>query len=115
MTYIPTRVINLHNAGQAFLQDPLYVYIGRPSKWGNPYELPEQADDTARQRVIVMYAEWLFDQKHLLDHVGDLRGRILGCWCAPKLCHGSMLAMAAEKGISHLKEHLKFAKEIAGL
>lgn len=28
---------------------------------------------------------------------GELRGKVLGCWCAPKMCHGDVLAELAER------------------
>jgi hypothetical protein len=26
------------------------------------------------------------------------RGKVLGCWCAPKACHGDVLARIADEG-----------------
>ena len=31
----------------------------------------------------------------LLARLGELRGKALGCWCAPLACHGDVLAGAA--------------------
>ena len=70
----------------------LYVYCGRPSMWGNPYTLRSEAQ---RQVVIAQYEAWLGGQPHLIRLVGSLRGRLLGCWCAPKACHCDVLARLA--------------------
>lgn len=65
-----------------------YVYIGRPSKWGNPFQIGK---DGSRVEVIKKYREWLKTQPELLDCLGELKGKKLGCWCAPNKCHGDIL------------------------
>ena len=70
------------------------VYIGRPSKWGNPFKL-YPGDD--RAEVLARYEAWLRQQPHLMASLHELRGKVLGCWCAPKLCHGDVLAKLAEE------------------
>lgn len=70
------------------------VYIGRPSKWGNPFKL-NPGDD--RAEVLARYEAWLREQPHLLAALHELRGKVLGCWCAPKLCHGDVLAKLTEE------------------
>ena len=72
------------------------VYIGRPSKWGNPIRLEREAD---RERVLVDYRKWLMQQPDLLNSLHELKGKILGCWCAPRLCHGDVLAELANAPI----------------
>lgn len=68
------------------------VYIGRPSKWGNPFAI---GPDGTREEVIVKYREWLLEQDGL--NVSELTGKVLGCWCAPKPCHGDVLAALSEE------------------
>lgn len=70
------------------------VYIGRPSKWGNPFVL---GVDGTREEVIAKYRAWLMDRvvSRRID-VSELRGKVLGCWCAPKACHGDVLLEMAE-------------------
>ena len=68
------------------------VYIGRPSKWGNPFTIGK---DGTREEVIQKYIDWLMDQPELLNSVNELRGKILGCWCHPNACHGDILAEIA--------------------
>ena len=64
------------------------VYIGRPGKWGNPFEIGR---DGTRDEVITKYRNWIQTQPHLLASLHELRGKTLGCWCSPKACHGDVL------------------------
>lgn len=68
------------------------VYIGRPSKWGNPFEIGKDGD---RETVIRKYRQWVVMQPHLMAELPELRGKVLGCWCAPKPCHGDVLVSLA--------------------
>lgn len=68
------------------------VYIGRPSKWGNPFRVGR---DGTRLEVIEMYRRWIQTQAHLMDEVDNLRGLVLGCHCAPLPCHGDVLVELA--------------------
>lgn len=70
------------------------VYIGRPTKWGNPFTLTAGGDRVA---VIARYEAWLRTQPRLMAALGELRGKVLGCWCAPKACHGDVLARLADE------------------
>jgi hypothetical protein len=70
------------------------VYIGRPSKWGNPFVVGR---DGAREQVIARYEQWLLTQPHLIAALGELTGKILACWCAPQPCHGDVLARLADQ------------------
>ncbi len=70
-----------------------YIYIGRPSKWGNPFVIGK---DGTRKEVIDKYREWISTQKGLLNDLKELKGHNLGCWCSPRLCHGHVLAELAE-------------------
>ena len=68
---------------------PYDVYIGRPSKWGNPFKVGR---DGTRDQVIARYQAWLHTQPQLLAALPELAGKTLGCWCAPNRCHGDVLA-----------------------
>lgn len=78
---------------------PGAIYIGRPSKWGNPYS--HTAGTLAQFRVgtrseaVAAYRAWLPTQPHLMAALPELRGKALGCWCAPLPCHGDVLAELA--------------------
>ena len=70
------------------------VYIGRPTKWENPFKVGE---DGTREEVIAKYRDWLQTQPHLLADLRELKGKVLGCWCAPKACHGDVLVELANR------------------
>ena len=48
-----------------------------------------------RERAIADYRAWISKQPELLEAVSELRGRRLGCWCAPQPCYGDVLAELA--------------------
>lgn len=73
------------------MRDEYDVLIDRSTKWGNPFSM-EYGTEAERGLVIALYKLWILRQPHLLAALPELRGKVLGCWCAPKLCHGSVLA-----------------------
>lgn len=75
-------------------RDAYDVYIGRPSKWGNPFPLRNEAD---RMQVIIEFEAWIRSQPELMAALPELKGKILGCFCAPKPCHGDVLARLANR------------------
>lgn len=64
------------------------VYVGRPSKWGNPYYIGR---DGNRQEVIQKYREWILLQPNLMNDIHELKGKDLVCFCAPESCHAEVL------------------------
>lgn len=65
------------------------VYIGRPTKWGNPFVIGKDGD---RDEVVEKYRNWIKQQKILVEEAKqELRGRSLVCFCAPHKCHGDVL------------------------
>jgi hypothetical protein len=73
-------------------RDRHHVYIGRPSKWGNPVVVGKHG---SREQVIERYERWLLADARLMAALPELRGKVLGCWCAPRACHGDVLAQLA--------------------
>lgn len=75
---------------------PFDVYIGRAwaefpdSKWRNPIHLH---NDTPGERAHVLqaYEDYILKRPDLLADLPELAGKTLGCWCAPKTCHGDVL------------------------
>lgn len=67
------------------------VYIGRGSKWGNPFKMESEAD---RDDVCIKY-EAYFWSKGLFRDISELVDKTLGCYCKPKRCHGDFLAEVA--------------------
>ncbi len=65
------------------------VYIGRPSKWGNPFVMGR---DGTREEVVAKYREFLAARPDLAARArAELKGKDLLCFCAPKACHGDVL------------------------
>lgn len=64
------------------------VFIGRPSKWGNPYVIGR---DGGRELVIDRYRHYILNSPLLGDVLRELRGKHLVCFCAPLPCHGDVL------------------------
>lgn len=64
------------------------VYIGRGSKWGNPFIIGVNG---TRKQVITKYKDYILHNNILLDDLHELRGKRLGCYCKPLRCHGDVL------------------------
>ena len=81
------------------------VYIGRPSKWGNPFTHKKDSKTLAkhivnsREEAVEAYRKWITEGegKHLLKDLKELNGKTLGCWCSPQSCHGDVLADLVNK------------------
>ena len=73
---------------------PDAVYVGRPSKWGNPFKIKQ---DGTREEVIAKYAYWIERQPQLMDDLEELKGKDLVCWCTPLPCHADILLELANK------------------
>lgn len=65
------------------------IYIGRPSKWGNPFLLK---DFKTREECVEAYKKWVYTQPNLIKQIkNELKDKDLVCFCAPKMCHGDVL------------------------
>jgi hypothetical protein len=73
------------------------IYVGRPTKWGNPYKVgtghhtPEQTVRLYRRDLLAGSLPFTID-----DVRRELKGQDLICWCKPDApCHADvLLAMA---------------------
>ena len=89
---MPTTLINIKKPTNCE-----YIYIGRGSRWGNPYShVPStkaQYRVKSRQDAIDSFREWIMkgDGVYLLSALDEIRGKTLGCYCAPQKCHGDVL------------------------
>lgn len=79
------------------------VYIGRPSKFGNPFthhkygSLAEVVVES-REEAIECYKNWLSTRPDLIaDAKKELKDKILGCHCKPLDCHGDILMKIANE------------------
>jgi len=87
-----SRVINIKR-GHPLKEASNYVYVGRPTKWGNPFVVGK---DGTREEVIVKYRDWLHQQPNLIAEAKkELRGMVLGCYCKPLPCHADVLLQIA--------------------
>ncbi len=74
------------------IKEDRYVYVGRPSKWGNPFVVGR---DGTRTEVIAMYRAYLLESTALIEALPELKGKLLGCSCLPMPCHAEVLAELA--------------------
>ena len=81
------EVVNKHYQGYT-------LYIGRGSKWGNPFVIGK---DGTREEVIAKYKEHLVSSPELMDSLYELEDQKLGCFCAPRACHGDVLVEAFKR------------------
>jgi len=69
--------------------NPNAVYIGRPSKWGNPFKVSE----CGLEKSLELYEKWL--EKKLKEDpsfLEPLRGKDLVCFCSlSSPCHGDVI------------------------
>lgn len=88
-------------------KEPFDVYIGRGSVWGNPFSHKEgttaQYLVSSRQEAIIEFEEYLLNSPDLMEKVKELEGKVLGCWCKPKSCHGDVLLKYANPLINSKK------------
>ena len=94
-------------------KDAFDVYIGRQmprypelraTGWGNPYTARNLPPGCAN--AVEAYRMWIATQPRLLARLPELRGKTIGCWCAPagglpgdlngRVCHGEVLASLAD-------------------
>ena len=66
------------------------VYVGRPTKWGNPFKIDAyNSSKDALRRYQFWLKERLKDNPHFLD---ELKGKDLACWCRlDQPCHADVL------------------------
>jgi hypothetical protein len=108
-------------AAVVHVRDGCDVYIGNrlkrgkwsleASKWGNPFKIGRDGD---RGEVIERYRRWITEGegRRLLEDLHELEDKRLGCWCAPKPCHGDVLLELASSGASATAEDEERIEEI---
>jgi Domain of unknown function (DUF4326) len=86
-----------------------FVYIGdvvrhtlyRRSPWFNPAKHRK----TDHDRAVQQYRGYILKQPGLLERLPELRGKVLGCWCYPRPCHGNILIELCYKQRRHPRMH----------
>ena len=76
-----TKVVNIK-------KEPYQYYIGRGSKYGNPFKIDE---NNTREDVIVKYEHYIRNNEQLMNDIQELNGLVLGCYCKPLSCHGDVI------------------------
>lgn len=73
------------------------VWVGRPTKWGNPYSeisgtVPPEFLVESHGEAVARYRDHLESRPDLVEAAKrELRGRDLVCVCFPKPCHAMIL------------------------
>ena len=87
-------------------KDSFDIYIGRPSKWGNPYSEKENTlaefKCKTREEAIKSYETYLLSKPKLMNNLHELKYKTLVCWCknkggGGKNCHGDILKKYVDK------------------
>jgi len=75
------------------------VYIGRPSVFGNPFQIgPDGTRDEVIEKFKVYFENRLKEDPEFERAIEALRScPALICWCAPLLCHGHVIAAYLEE------------------
>lgn len=67
----------------------------KPGCFGNPFFLKDVNDDEERKLVVDRYRGYfngrIVKDKAFRDAILSLKGKRLGCFCAPKACHGDVI------------------------
>lgn len=88
-----TKVIHVRDAPRGWRFNREYVFIGRPSKWGNPFKVSEHG----REKCLYMYEEKILGTRLHAEIGTELVGKTLVCFCKPEPCHGDVLALLAHQ------------------
>lgn len=87
----PVRVQRSRQHKQESPNDLPIVYVGRPSKWGNPY--PKSV--YGQEKAMEMYLAYVKAHRGELN-LEYLKGKNLSCWCSlDKPCHADILLAVA--------------------
>ena len=72
------------------------VYVGRPTKWGNPYK-PEHF--TVPSGAVDAFRVLMESEEYNIEMIQrELKGRVLACWCPlDKPCHADVLLEIANR------------------
>ena len=113
----PVRIQRSRKHEQVSLNGLEIKYVGRPTKWGNPFkvgqtyniiDLPTNVnvyrDDNCLtvhrpSMAVHLYERWLDDQVRLNKlNLLELKGKNLSCWCKiGEWCHADVLLELANK------------------
>jgi hypothetical protein len=94
---------------------PGAVVVARPSKWGSPFTVAQAIEagfDLPHRAAVSHFTAWfeghpdypdtfrgartVFDRRWMREHLGDLTGRDLACWCPLRDEHGEVFPCHAD-------------------
>lgn len=85
VNFVVDRIMRVVNKNK----ESYTVYIGRPSIFGNPFEIGK---DGTREEVVAKYEVYARGSPVLMEAIKRLwSDAVLGCYCHPKLCHGDII------------------------
>jgi hypothetical protein len=91
-----TNNIYIARAGVVFINDKRFPI--QSSKFANPYKIGK---DGSREEVIAKYKKYITEKLEnddlLISELLSLKGKNLGCWCYPEMCHGNILLELIDK------------------
>lgn len=91
----PKRMRKKHFYDYSWKENPNAIYVGRPSRWGNPYKVGEYTLEQSLRLYRVWLRAKLFNNPKFLD---PLRGKDLVCFCPlDQKCHADILLEFANK------------------
>ena len=113
----PNRIQRKRSKG--WRMPPNTIYVGRPSKWGNPLRARTRSDG-GRKAVLRAYrqlietgavrvanhmtisgADWETHRQYVLENISQLRGKDLACWCSlDQACHADVLLELANREVA---------------
>jgi len=109
MSLVNCKVENIrpnYNNLKEWIDDNNNIYIGRKgvvfidkkrfpansSNFANPYKIGK---DGNREEIMNKYRDYIIkrleNDKNLIEELISLKGKKLGCWCYPEICHGNIL------------------------
>jgi len=104
---MPIRVQRKRSKG--WKMPPNTVYVGRPSKYGNPFAVGDVvhkgAMQSGRDEVVTdaaqackLFSLWLFNLRSAREIIHPLKGKNLCCWCRlDQECHADILLEMANR------------------
>lgn len=96
---MPKRIQRKNFFDWTWKKNPNAIYVGRPSKWGNPFDVKTYGLDESLR----LYEEWL--KKKLAEDpkfLEPLRGKDLVCFCPlDQKCHADILLRFLEKTLEN--------------
>lgn len=94
---MPKRIQRKRTRGWRMPQNA--VYVGRPTKWGNPFR---PSGDSDRGLAVCNFSMWIREgiAANQYPDLTELRGKDLACWCPlDQPCHADVLLELANPAV----------------